>query len=115
MILVGVGTSTFIAPGIWKYVDDGGSGGKTWLVIQNNTPNQNVEDFGGYNAVDIDPYLIDFPDGFSVSAKQYLTFATEWGQTPPEGVLKNYRTAQECFDALDAGTDTQGVMLYDNI
>lgn len=114
MILLGAPQvpPVFIAPGIWTQLD---AADKVWLIVQNNTPNQNVEDFGGYNAIDIDPYVFDFPLGFSVSAKQYLTFATEWALTPPEGVLHNYRTLQECADAVYNATDIQGVMLFDNI
>lgn len=104
--------TTFIAPGIWKYLT---SASVVWLVVKNDTPNQNMEDWGGYNLVNFDADTDDFPSGISVSIKQYTTFAAEFALAVPKGCLANYRTLAEAIAAAEAGTNTQGLMLFDNV
>lgn len=106
-------TITFLAPGLWKVVTSDET--SSALIVKNDTPNQNMEDWGGYNLVDPEADTYDFPTGYSVSVKQYTTFATEFALDPPQGCLANYRTLQEAADALENGTNVQGVMLFDNI
>lgn len=106
-------TITFVAPGIWKITTSDGLTSR--LCVKNDTPNQNMEDWGGYNLIDTEADTYSFPSGYSVSTKQYLTYAAEFALTPPQGCLANYRTVEEAAAALEAGTDVQGVMLFDNV
>lgn len=100
---------TQIAIGVWKIVNSGAT--VTRLCVLNQTANQNVEDWGGYNLINTAADTGDFPSGISISVKQYLNYAAEFQLTPPQGILKNYRTLQEAALAVENGTDTQGVII----
>lgn len=106
-------TIVFVAPGIWKITTSDGL--TSMLCVKNDTPNQNMEDWGGYNLIDPDADTYDFPTGYSVSIKQYTTFATEFALDPPQGCLANYRTLEEAGAALENDRNTQGIMLFDNV
>lgn len=115
MLMGGTGQPdpTFIAPGIWSMPDQSD---KVFLIVLNQTPNQNqADDWGGYNIIDSSADTYEFSNGYSVSVKQAVNMAAEFAETPPKGVLANYRTLQMAATALWNGTNVQGVMLFDNI
>jgi hypothetical protein len=102
-------TITFLAQGLWKITSSDGLA--TRLCVLNQTANQNMEDWGGYNLIDAEADTYSFPTGYSVSVKQYVSYATEFALTPPQGCLHNYRTLEEAARALEDETDIQGIIL----
>lgn len=106
-------TTEFIAPGLWKVTTSDGLTSR--LLVKNDVPNQHMEDWGGYNFVDPEADTYNFPTGYSVSVKQFVSYAAEFALTPPQGCLRNYRSVEEAAAALEANTDVQGVMLFDNV
>lgn len=107
----GTPTIAKVGVGVWKVTTSDTL--TTRLVVLNQTPNQNMEDWGGYNAIDTEADTYSFPTGYSISVKQYLARAAEFGETPPRGCMRNYRTLEECADAIENGTDVQGIVLAD--
>ena len=104
---------TKVGPGVWHYL--GSDETTSRLIVLNQTPAQHMDDWGGYNAIDTDADAYASSTGYSISIKQFTTFADKFQETPPKGCVRNYKTLQECVDALEAGTDIQGEMLNDNV
>jgi hypothetical protein len=114
LILAGADpTYSRVGTGVWKVVSSDTT--REALIVKNDVPVQDMEDWGGYNIVDYDANTTPFPNATSISVKQYTSHAAEFALTPPAGCLKNYRTLEEAGTAFENQTNVQGVMLYDNL